>query len=115
MNPAALSAEQLQALQLGQFIQTAAIILGIVAVVINIVVKTRRKPPLDRELGSFVTHNQCDERHARDAKSCAERHAATDAQLQQGSTLFRQLERAIGRLEGLYEEMRRDRNGALPQ
>lgn len=67
----------------------------------------RRIPPLDRELGEFMRRPECEKRHALLSETYNRIIAELAGRLQRGDTLFRQIERALGRIEGKIEELQR--------
>jgi E3 ubiquitin-protein ligase DOA10 len=82
-------------------------LLALVACVLGLVALFRRRPSLDRELSGMVSHDACARfRAAADARR-SEEISSIETRLEDGNRLFRALERSIGRLEGVLDEIQK--------
>jgi hypothetical protein len=103
MEPTA--AQMQQAITIGRLI-LAIVPLATIASAAIAFWNARRKPSLSEELyRDFVSRSACDARHCREAADRSASISEINARLEEGNKLFRTLERALGRIEGVLDNI----------
>ncbi|NQT94308.1 MAG: hypothetical protein HQ559_16230, partial [Lentisphaerae bacterium] len=118
MNPTP-SADIAQALSLSYFLFSVLLVAQLVQIAVAIWHRTRRRPPLDKELADLVHRDYCDEQrtiHDKKHDSIFShfnkriRDFASDVskRFHDGDEQFKTIERSLGRIEGKLEAIRKN-------
>lgn len=76
---------------------------NVVSVAVSIFSTLRRSPPLDKELNNYVLKSDCTRMMERQDSKRGEIYSTFNGRLAEGDREFRDLQRAIGRIEATSE------------